>query len=49
MKYKERTFYRRKYQNELIEELTGKNIRAVQATMRRKGITLKEYLNKLFN
>jgi len=27
-----------------IHEITGKKIRAVQATMRRKGGTLKEYL-----
>lgn len=44
MKFKDRPFYRRKYQNELIEELTGKSIRAVQATMKRKRITLREYL-----
>jgi hypothetical protein len=43
-----RPYYRAKYRNELIEEVTGKKIRAVQMMMRRKGWSLKEYLIYLY-
>ena len=40
MRIKHKPFYRRKYRNELIEEVTGMGIRAFQAMVRRRGMSV---------
>jgi len=41
-KTKERPHYKKKYQNELAEEITGRNIKSIQMLMIRHEITLAE-------
>lgn len=45
MEQKDRPFYRKKYRNELIEELTGYPIRRVRNQLRRKGWDIGQYLS----
>ena len=48
MHTKDRPYYRKKYQWELAEELTGRSKQAISKLMRRKGIDLVEAIKFYF-